>query len=104
MFFLKFTAPLRYLRRKLLDPFFKKEPIFDAKTYLELNPDLNEFYDGDLKKAEEHYRIHGKKEGRIYIHPQTNYSYKDWIRNFDLITEFKFQVLVTEYRKLILNL
>ena len=99
----KFTAPLRYLRRKLLDPFFKKEPIFDAKTYLDLNPDLNEFYDGDLKKAEEHYRIHGKKEGRIYIYPPTNYSYKDWIRNFDLITEFKFQELVTEYRKLILK-
>jgi glycosyltransferase involved in cell wall biosynthesis len=92
----KVTSPFRYLRRKILDPIFRKKPFFDSRMYLELNPDLREIYGNNLSKAEEHYKIHGKKEGRMYSIDNTNYSYEDWIKNFDLITEYKYQNFIKE--------
>ena len=59
----KISAPLRFLRRKIIDPIFRSKSSFDARTYLRLNPDLEEAFGQDLEAAEKHFKTLGKKRG-----------------------------------------
>lgn len=76
------TAPLRFLRRKTLDRFFRKDS-FDARLYLQLNPDLQKIFGSDFEAAKNHFRKWGKKQGRMYVDLQEHISYSDWVCRFD---------------------
>lgn len=78
----KVTAPLRLLRRKILDPFTRKEG-FDARLYLQLNPDLHKIYGSDYEAATNHFRKWGKKQGRMYLNAHEDMSYPAWVNRFD---------------------
>jgi glycosyltransferase involved in cell wall biosynthesis len=79
----KFTAPFRFFRRTLLDPFFnKRRASFDPKMYLKLNPDLYRIVGSDLEAARSHFYNFGLKQGRRFKKPQIK-SYAKWIDTFD---------------------
>lgn len=84
----KMTALLRFLRRKLLDPFKSSlEVDFDPVVYLELNPDLQEIFKDNLEEATKHFHLHGLKEKRAYSYqiapPLHLRTYEEWIRRYD---------------------
>lgn len=83
----KISAPLRFLRRKIVDPLFRSKNSFDARTYLRLNPDLEEAFGQDLDAAEKHFKTLGKKEGREYLAPATQkrITYRQWVKEYDTI-------------------
>ena len=89
----KSTSPIRFLRRKIIDPLLKKESHFDPQVYFDLNPDVRDYYNNDLNMAIKHFQIHGKKEGRLYFYPDSNFTYQMWIECFDLITDEKLKIL-----------
>lgn len=84
----KITALLRFLRRKVLDPFKNSPKVdFDPVVYLELNPDLQEIFKDDLEEATKHFHLHGLKEKRYYSYQQPPplhlRTYEEWIRRYD---------------------
>ena len=83
----KISAPLRFLRRKLIDPIFRSKNSFDARNYLRLNPDLEEAFGQDLKAAEKHFKALGKKEGRQFLAPapQKRITYRQWVKEYDTV-------------------
>jgi len=50
--------------------------------------------------ALKHSQIHGKKEGSLYFHSNSNYTYQNWIEYFDKITEEKLKILNIEYQRI----
>jgi glycosyltransferase involved in cell wall biosynthesis len=87
----KITALLRFLRRKVLDPFKSSlKDDFDPVVYLELNPDLQESFKGNLEEATKHFHLHGLKEKRAYSYqiapPLHLRTYEEWIRRYDTKT------------------
>jgi len=65
---------------------------FDPKAYLELNPDV----EAARVDPEEHYRVFGKEEGRVYIRkeePQDTYDFDGLtsIHNHEFMAEPSFQ-------------
>ena len=90
------TAPLRLIRRKILDPFIRKEN-FDARLYLQLNPDLHKIYGSDYEAATNHFRKWGKKQGRMYLNAHEDISYRAWVNRFDTndisrLEQYKFEL------------
>ena len=87
----KITALLRFLRRKVIDPFKSSlKDDFDPVVYLELNPDLQESFKGNLEEATKHFHLHGLKEKRAYSYqiapPLHLRTYEEWIRGYDTKT------------------
>ena len=87
----KSTSFLRFLRRKLLDPFQRDSIfVFDPITYLELNPDLQKALGNNLKAAKQHYLTYGEKEGRCFSYEQSPplalRSYSEWTKRYDTIS------------------
>lgn len=86
----KSTSFLRFLRRKLFDPFQRDSIVaFDPITYLDLNPDLQKVFGNNLEAAKQHYLTFGKQEGRCFSYDQDPpialRSYSDWTKRYDTI-------------------
>ena len=84
----KITSILRFLRRQFLDPLrYNKKIKFDPLVYLELNPDLQKIFKGDVEAATKHFFLHGKKENRAYSYqlspPLHIRTYEEWVRRYD---------------------
>lgn len=79
----RITSPIRFLRRKVLDPYLRKDS-FDARLYLQLNPDLQKIYRDDYKAAANHFKRWGKKQGRMYLNVHQSFTYSEWIARFDV--------------------
>jgi GT2 family glycosyltransferase len=98
----KITNPLRFLRRKFIDPFQRDKSFFDARLYLELNPDLQESFGNDLEGAASHFLTIGKKEGRQFLRPQlsSRLNYKEWIHEYDKMEGSMIEKFSKEYTEL----
>lgn len=100
----KVTSPFRFLRRNLIDSRFSSDSsnVFDAESYLNLNPDLKKLFKNDFEQAERHFHLHGKKEGRRFLQEPVRdpINYSEWVKEYDSPDESFFEQNVSAYNKL----